>query len=108
MHPGAVKANALLKVLACRYQLTLAVQNCAQHAMCPHEARRPLLTLSQCKTLFRQFTRSWLCASGIIKRNHTCQYGEQLRGIAQLLTQFPCPGIDVFHLRCGIALGDHQ
>ena len=64
--------------------------------------------LGQPQELFPQLVRRLEYPPHQIKPPEPEQHGEELWGLAELLAEFPCPGVGVFHFWSGLALDGHQ
>ena len=76
--------------------------------MSPQEQSWVLDTLGQAQTFLPELTGSPQFSSCHIKEPQPQEYGEELRCLPKMLTQFPGAGVGFFHLRRTKAFGRYQ
>src|SRR5262249_33839394 len=104
---GVVKGNALLQVLSGWDQLSKPAQADSQCTVGLQEEIRILWTLGQGEKLLRQLVCRLMLRSHRIKHKQSPQHREELRSLAYLLAQLPCPSIGLFYFRGRIALSSN-
>ena len=105
---GMIERETLLQMDAGGNQLPRAVQGRAQGPIGFQEQRRVPLPLGQHKELLAHLAGGLYLRPHKIQPPQTKQRWDELRGLADLVTQLARPGIGLRHLGSRIALGGHQ